>query len=73
MDLPVPMVVITTEAIMIKKMICGYASALSRPIVMGKVASTAAASPRGIMDRVTLLSRSVNRLVSVILTIRALP
>ena len=50
----------TTDASMMKNTICGYASPLGRPIVSGIVASTAAASPRGIITCVTFLSSLEN-------------
>ena len=55
---PKPIVVIITDVMTTKKMICGYASAFGRPIDSGNVASTAAARPRGIITEVTFLVRS---------------
>ena len=67
------MVVITTDDKMIKKIICGYASAFGNPRVIGYVASTAAASPLGIIEFVTARSSFENLLVSTALPIPSLP
>ena len=72
-DLPRPIVVIITDDKIIKKIICGYASAFGSPIVIGYVASTAAARPLGIMEFVTALSSLENLLVSIALLIMTLP
>ena len=50
--------VIITDVIITKKIICGYASAFGRPIDNGYVANTAAAKPRGIITEVTFLVRA---------------
>ncbi len=54
-------------------MICGYASPFDKPIVIGYVASTAAANPLGIIEFVTALSNLENLFVSVILPTNILP
>ena len=57
LDLTRPIVVIITNAKIIMKIICGYASALGRShSYIGYVASTAAANPLGIIEFVTALS-----------------
>ncbi len=72
-DFPNPIVVIITDDKMIKNMICGYASAFGKPMVIGYVASTAAAYPLGIIEFVTALSNLENLFVSVILPTNILP
>ena len=72
-DFPNPIVVIITDVKMIKKIICGYASAFGKPIVIGYVASTAAANPLGIIELVTALSSLENLFVRVIFPTNILP
>ena len=56
-----------------KNIICGYASAFGNPIVIGYVASTAAANPLGIIEFVTALSSRENLFVRVIFATNILP
>ena len=72
-DFPNPIVVIITDDKIIKKISCGYASEFGNPIVIGYVASTAAANPLGIIEFVTALSKSENLFVNVIFPTNILP
>ena len=56
-----------------KNIICGYNSAFGNPIVIGYVASTAAAKPLGIIDFVTDLSNLENPFLNTVFTRPILP
>ena len=72
-DFPKPIVVIITDDKIMKNIICGYTSAFGNPIVIGYVASTAAANPLGIITEVTALSNLKISLLVILFATSILP